>query len=182
MTMPTATVTRGQISIAPILQVSTPRLLQTARRGARARPHAGFRRVQFATDVVEYLFYKQLYKVLEHHDIKQQNVVLLETFQKGGGQNILPDPEFLENNKYILQPLRRPVTQMYQPQKLSAIITQCQPGSLAQRIRQLPSATLVQVLSLTPPATLAYLLQRTSGGKLCGIVSQTIRSHTSCCS
>ena len=31
VTMPTATVTRGQIGIAPILQVTTPRLqLQTA--------------------------------------------------------------------------------------------------------------------------------------------------------
>ena len=99
--MPTATVTRGQIGIAPILQVSTPGLLQTARHGAGARPRAGFRRVQFTTDVVEYLFYKQLDKVLEHHDIKQQNVVLLETFQKVVRQNILPDPEFLKNNKYI---------------------------------------------------------------------------------
>ena len=58
--MPTSSVTRGQIRIAPILQVSTPRLLlQTAHHGAGARPRAGFRRVRFATDVVEYLFYKQ---------------------------------------------------------------------------------------------------------------------------
>ena len=164
MTMPTATVTRGQIGIVPILQVTTPGLrLQTACRGAGACPGAGFRRVRFATDVVEYLFYKQLDKVLEHCEIKQQNVVVLETFQKVVSKNILSDTEFLKNNKYIFQQLWRPVIQQYQPQKLSAIITQSQPGSLAQRIRQLPSTTLVQVLSLTPPATLAYLLQRTSG-------------------
>ena len=172
--MPTATVTRGQIGIAPILQVTTPRLwLQTARRGAGAHPGAGFRRVRFATDVVEYLIYKQLDKVLEHREIKQQNVVVLETFQKVVRKNILPDPEFLKNNKYILQQLRRPVIQQYQPRKLSAIITQSQRGSQAQRIRQLPSAALVQVLSLTPPATLAYLLQRTSCRTLGGIVSET---------
>ena len=111
--------------------------------------------------------------MLEHHEIKQQNVVVLETFQKSVCKNILPDPEFLENNKYILQQLRRPVIQQYQPRKLSVIITQSQPGSLAQRIRQLPSAALVQVLSLTPPATLAYLLQRTRSQTLGGIVSET---------
>ena len=67
MTMQTATVTRGQIGIAPILQVCTPGLLlQTACHGAGARPCAGFRRVRLATDVVEYLFYKQLDKVLGH--------------------------------------------------------------------------------------------------------------------
>ena len=178
VTMPTATVTRGEIGIASILQVSTPRLrLQTAYRSSGHHPHTGFRRVQFATDVVEYLFYKQLDKVLEHRDIKQQNVVVPETFQKVVCQNILPDPEFFKNNKYILQPFQRPVTQMYQPRKLSVIITQCQPHSLAQRIRQLPSATLVQVLSLTPPGTLAHLLQRTSSGTLCQIISQT-SDHT----
>ena len=164
VTMPTATVTRGQISIAPILQVTTPGLwLQTACRGAGDHRGAGFRRVQFTTDVVEYLIYKQLDKVLEHHEIKQKKVVVLETFQKVVRKNILPDPEFLENNKYILQQLWRPVIQQYQPRKLSDIITQSQPGSLAQRIRQLPSTALVQVLSQAPPATFAYLLQRTSG-------------------
>ena len=46
MTMPTSTVTRGQIGIAPILQVTTPGLrLQTAHQGAGAHPGAGFRRV-----------------------------------------------------------------------------------------------------------------------------------------
>ena len=171
--MPTATVTRGQSDITPILQVTTPGLrLQTAHRGSGARPCAGSRRVQFATDVVEYLFYQQLYKVLEHCEIKQQNVVVLETFQKLVRKNILPHPEFHKNNKYILQQTRRPVIQQYQPRKLSAIITQSQPHSLAQTIRQLPSAARVQVLSLTPPANLAYLLQRMSGQTLGGIVSQ----------
>ena len=122
---------------------------------------------------MEYLIYKQLDKVLEHHEIKQKKVVVLETFQKVVHKNILPDPEFLESNKYILQQLQRPVIQQYQPRKLSDIITQSQPGSLAQRIRQLPSAALVQVLSQAPPATLAYLLQRTSSRTLGGIVSQT---------
>ena len=112
---------------------------------------------------MEYLIYKQLDKVLEHREIKQKKVVVLETFQKVVRKNILPDPEFLENNKYILQQLQRPVIQQYQPQKLSDIITQSQPGSLAQRIRHLPSTALVQVLSQAPPATLAYLLQRMSG-------------------
>ena len=45
VTIPTATVTR-QIGIAPILQVTTPRLrLQTACRGAGDHRGAGFRRV-----------------------------------------------------------------------------------------------------------------------------------------
>ena len=122
---------------------------------------------------MEYLIYKQLDKVLEHREIKQKKVVVLETFQKVVHKNILPGPEFLENNKYILQQLRRPVIQQYQPRKLSDIITQSQPGSLAQRIRQLPSTALVQVLSQASPASLAYLLQRTSGRTLGGIVSQT---------
>ena len=116
VTMPTATVTQGQISIAPILQVTTPgHWLQTAHLGTGDYQGAGLRRVPFATDVVEYLIYKQLDKVLEHCEIKQKKVVLLETFEKVVHKNILPDPEFLENHKYILQQLWRPVIQQYQP-------------------------------------------------------------------
>ena len=111
--------------------------------------------------------------MLEHCYIKQKKVVVLETFQKVVCKNILPHPEFLEHDKYILQQLGRPVMQQNQPQKLSDIITQSQPGSLAQRIRQLPSTALAQVLSQAAPATLAYLLQRTHGPTLAGIVSQT---------
>ena len=171
VTRPTATVTRGQMDIAPILQVttSTPGLcrLQTACRGA------GFRRERFTTDVVEYLIYKELDKVLEHRYIKQKKVVVLETFQKVVRKNILPHPEFLKHDRYILQQLGRPVMQQNQPQKFSDIITKSQPGSLAQRIRKLPSTAVAQLLSQAPPATLAYLLQRTHSPTLAGIVSQT---------
>ena len=91
------------IALDPAIQFGT----QTGAAPAYSRPQTArrskgrARSVRFDPDLVEYLFHKDLERVLENPRINQNKVILLETYLRVVRRNILPPAEIFENDKYI---------------------------------------------------------------------------------